>query len=223
MTIAIVGSVATTPFDYRTSAQGQDINLPAGIQAGELLVIHGMFNVSNALISGWTREGGEYGTTGLDGWLFWKVATGSEGSTVHCTFGTSGNVGAVAWRMTGVDTDAPVTQYVAGANATENPFALAAATMADIVSGNWCLLGFGAANANRTVVTPDGDVTNIVNMTAGVVGGNLNVYYEEPTNGDNSAYSFTMSDTRDWRWALFEIKAAAAASNKGRLLMLGVG
>jgi len=81
------------------------INLPASIQAGDLLLffLRGAFNAGTlGAPSGWTRVR-QINVDGSYSELHAKIAAGTEGSTVSVTFGASVQATAIAYRISGVD------------------------------------------------------------------------------------------------------------------------
>lgn len=100
---------ATAITDYSADQTSHVINLPASIAAGDLLLLwFTMDNAAGSAIttpSGWTLEEATIAATNTDfGYLFSKVASGSEGSTVTVTStGTSQSSAAIAVRLTDWD------------------------------------------------------------------------------------------------------------------------
>jgi len=101
----IVGSAITTE-----ASQGGDphtVNLPAGIQSGDLLVM-GVCprGTSGATSTGWTRFDNPL-TSSPNARVLWKIADGTEGATVSVSAAYN-NIGAVVLRITGHDSVNPI-------------------------------------------------------------------------------------------------------------------
>lgn len=208
--------VATGPTTNATSAT---INLPSGIQAGELLLVYAHTSEASRslILSGFTEFFAEGYPNGLEtqGNLLYKIATGSEGATINGSFtaGGSAQASTVAWRMTGFDPDDIFNSlnFVAGEAASSDPFVLAADLLTDVAAGSDIFLVFGA-QAARTVTSGDSDLDlvgqqNTSNLVA-------YVYRENAPGSSNKAYSIDMSSTYAWGWALFEVKAAPAEEDE---------
>lgn len=102
MAFPVVEGVAST--DITTATTGPVINLPSGIIAGELLFVH-VRNAAGGIISwpsGWTEigEAGGGAADDTDSWGY-RVADGTEGSTITLTFTNSGKGAAIARRISG--------------------------------------------------------------------------------------------------------------------------
>lgn len=102
MAFPVVEGTASTDITSATTAPV--INLPAGIVAGEFLFVH-VRNAAGGSISwpaGWTErgEGGGGGADDTDAWGY-RVADGTEGSTITLTFSSSGKGAAIAHRISG--------------------------------------------------------------------------------------------------------------------------
>jgi len=90
--------IASTQTNNGSPVGSGNVNLPAGIVAGELLLIH--CSLFNATASGWTQA--FVPTNAAHGTVLWKIATGSEGSTVAVTnAGGTQYLAAIAWRIKG--------------------------------------------------------------------------------------------------------------------------
>lgn len=92
------------------SAESLDLTLvaPAGIIAGELLILYGMSETNGALDddkAGWTKHVANVNQASIA--MFYKIATGSEGNEVLHGGGSSKHVGFYE-RISGVDQDTPI-------------------------------------------------------------------------------------------------------------------
>lgn len=97
------------------------ITLPAGIAAGNVLVL---FFYANGAVAGSTPAGW---TAAVAGRLFWRLATGSEGSTLTITTASSVGSAFAAYRLTGAGPD-PVGGLVSASGTSTHPQAGALAT-----------------------------------------------------------------------------------------------
>ena len=110
----LAGSVATTTDN--TSQTSQTYNLPSGITAAEylfLLISNSGTAVLSSGLTGWTQL-----TDGaVSAHIFYKVATGSEGSTVTAGWFSAVTSVGLAFRISGADTStAPALNTVATGN-----------------------------------------------------------------------------------------------------------
>lgn len=94
-------TVAATATTNAGSANPYVINLPSGIVAGDLLiVIYGSDNNTTVTTpAGWTAPTDVTGDPNF--YIMYRVADGSEGSTVSLTRSTGQPSGAVSYRITG--------------------------------------------------------------------------------------------------------------------------
>lgn len=87
------------------------INKPSGVAAGDLIVIFTNIEAASntVTISGFTKrvERSENNAYVIQGTVFTKVATGSEGSTFTISVAADCNVSAIALRITGASTTNP--------------------------------------------------------------------------------------------------------------------
>jgi hypothetical protein len=109
--MAVAFRAAGTIADHATSGTVA-VPYPAGIAAGDLLVIAGEHESARTmnLPSGWTRLFGPVNASGGGGAMefFYKVATGSESGTLTVTLNLAGQISAIMSAFSGVDTAAPV-------------------------------------------------------------------------------------------------------------------
>jgi hypothetical protein len=209
--ISLEGSAAVT--NLTTNATTAVLNLPASIEVGELLIIQTMVFTSGITISatGWRAESGNDGISRSLGML-WKVADGSEGSTVTVTYSSgSREMNAVASRWKGVDLTDPaggggslLSNKAVGITASSDPFTLAADTITSIDTNSLVLLHFGDISNNRTITTGDADLTLLGSATTSA---SIHGLYEAAPGTGNAAYSIDMSAADTWSWCVFELKA----------------
>ena len=119
----IGGAVFPTVMGQATSSDNtvgssMSVGLPTGIVAGELLLVIAAFRSSSS-ISGWTTA---VSSSLLN--VFWKIATGSEGSSV--TLSTSGgttNGASIAYRIKG-GKSLEMSSVSSGTSSSPNPLSL---------------------------------------------------------------------------------------------------
>lgn len=79
------------------------VTLPSGIAAGDLLVLFVESTQAQTTPSGWTRDGTETSFSGRYTDKYWKIASGSEGSSVNISLSSPGVFSALSFRITGHD------------------------------------------------------------------------------------------------------------------------
>lgn len=215
MAYAVQGTAATTQKD--AGGTSHTINLPGSIAAGELLSIMLLSNGAGVTHSAtdWTSgPGGNVGAPTSNGTfrILYKTATGSEGATVTVTTGGDAATGGVAWRATGHAATPYPSAAVLGAEASEDPFTLAADTITGIDADNLVLLAWGHVAGTRTITTLDADLTLIGSATGGGVGYCCHVAYETAPGTGNADYSTDMSSAVAFGYILVELAAAAGGS-----------
>jgi hypothetical protein len=169
MAITLV-NIATTTFDTGISASPV-FNLPANLASGDLLMLivsnDGQFGAVSLTATGWTTRIDHNLETAPDGqtsWVLWKIASGSEGSTVtgSATNTTNNQVVVLAFCFRGVDNATPFD--VADATTTETSAidSPAAASVSGITTAtaNACVLQVwcwdntgGTPSTSRTSLT----------------------------------------------------------------------
>jgi hypothetical protein len=95
---------ATAVGESAGSAATENVPLPAGIVAGDLLLL--LFrggNTSVATPAGWTSLYNNIVSVGPRGAIFYKIASGAEGAAVALTQGVAGIKETIAYRITGHD------------------------------------------------------------------------------------------------------------------------
>lgn len=207
--IAIQGTPATTPEVAHNGDDTITLNLPAGIQAGEMILIAYISQSKVLSYSSGGRVGFDLGTEGV-GFVWWE-ATGTEGSTVDLTIDVGGSVtaGSVAVRLTGVDVTALTSfqNIVTGTTPSAATFDVDANTLTGVSTDSWIMCLWGEGASSRGIDTLDADQTLVGSQTAN--NHTCHLVYETGVTA-NSAYSTTMTGTRDFAYALLEIPAAAA-------------
>lgn len=218
--IAVEGTPATTA--ETASGTSHTVNLPSSPQAGELLFMPISFDQENATftLTDWSFiEGNSASSSTTSVGFGYKVATGSEGSTVSVGSNTTGQLTACAVRLSGVDTGDPTNSdnFVnTNVGSTTSTFNIAADTITSLTSGDGVLV-MVSAEANRSVSSADADLTSICNINAG---SSIHVYIDADTGGTgNVQYDFTMSDTRDYDLSLLQVVAAAGGGSSIATIM----
>lgn len=151
---AVQGTPATT--DDTGPATSHNLNLPASIQAGELLVVFANKTVGGELLSfpvGWTNTLTQSFSAGgnlLQG--AWKIATGSEGATVAVSAVSTYRVRSIAYRVSGHDpAKAPeVTVSELASDANGNPPSITPSRYGDLLF----LVSIACPNVNEANAAP---------------------------------------------------------------------
>lgn len=103
MTAPSVASYVSSPDSG--SGTTKTINLPTGITSGDLLVIVTSHNNNNAspvsYPAGWTELFDLNSTSSISATAAYRVADGTEGSTIAITLSNDQQTAAIAWRVTG--------------------------------------------------------------------------------------------------------------------------
>ena len=186
---------------YNAAATSHVINLPTGIQAGEIIRISYVLSETSRIpvISGYTDKGftATVDTSFRIG-IMYKEATGSEGATETMTFSPAGSTALtyVVTRLEGYDAsnflngNAGVLQEEPAA--ITNPTVLANAI--SISSGNSVQV-LMACEANRSVSAYDTGLLTQVGTIAST--NSLHDYIDEEVVGSgNPEYGFTINSTR---------------------------
>jgi hypothetical protein len=121
--------VQTSNYGYNDSAgTSHTVNLPASISAGDLLIIFfGFYTGTVSVPSGWSQLGStDANGTNILLATFYKVASGSEGSTVNVTTGSSCKSDHTSYRITGYAASGYIEKSSAttGTDSSPNPTTL---------------------------------------------------------------------------------------------------
>lgn len=139
-----VAAVSTT--DITSATTPWSVNLPSGIQSGDLLVLL-MRTASTVTIttpSGWTLLASSTADSSNDVTaVYWRRATGTEGSTVSVSLSGSAKGCAMVWRITGA-ADPNITAAATGTSANPDPPATPALT------GDYLFLWLGGWEGEQT-------------------------------------------------------------------------
>lgn len=207
MAIAIEGTPAVD--GYQSAAVSFTCNLPASIQAGELLIIDAICGDKNKWldVSGWTTVQISHSTFSRN--IIWKKAVGDEGASVTVDVMASGTADAhlSSFRMSGVDTTDPFNSnnsYDELLANTSTPTILA--NLLTITADSGILAGI-ACEASRAVSVYDADLDIEVVMSAGLISNHVYLDITEASTL-NPAYDFTMSDSRAFDIDLIELMQA---------------
>lgn len=163
--------------DTGSANTSRSVLLPSGIVAGNLLiVVMCTFSASVTITvpSGWTALDNT-GVANNSVAVIWKIASGSEGSSVAVTFSASTRVAAVSYRITGYDAAiAPVYATTTGsftsmANSTADPPSNSPGVTRDTL---WLAIGFNVIQTSQTISAlasyPTNYSLNQVNSLGGV-------------------------------------------------------
>jgi hypothetical protein len=183
--------VQTTAIDFKTFNTTNTANLPAGIVAGDLILLFGRYNVVTLTFpSGWTQlfEGIEPNNT-IKGGCFFKIATGGE-TTVSITASASTAIQTIAYRISGqVGVPEAVTTNGSGNTSSDPPnLAPSWGTKKTL----W--IAHTAHQLNAVTASPSGYTNQIVaaNNTCVTIQRNLEAASENPG-------PWTLSGSQGWR------------------------
>ena len=152
-----------------TSGTSHTVNLPASIAAGNLLIVvfGGSAAATTTWPAGWNKLAG--GATGATLDVGWKVADGSEGSTITVTTGaTSITSQARAYRITGGDSVVLGTTVSIANNASGDPPSLTPGFSGSALDILWFAISF--ASTQTTISTYPTSFVNTAVLTNGSTG-----------------------------------------------------
>lgn len=186
-----VGGVGPLSFVGAGSA-GLGVNpsasVPAGVQAGDLLVIWGVSGSG----SGWSNAGGSwatlanYTTNGPNVVCAWKIAGASESAVAFTNNHTGANVIMLAYRNSaGVDVGGSVVYAASNSNSTTT-------TLTTTSAGDLVLSMYGS-NSTSTVFTAPAGVNTRVNFQDGVYRSMLIVDEIQAAAGSTTSRTATLS------------------------------
>jgi hypothetical protein len=183
-----------------TPASTMAVNLPAGIVAGEILLL--FCNLGGGTASGWTAAFTP--SFVFEGCCLWKVADGSEGASVTLThgFGGTGHGGAVAYRISGGQSVEASAAPASGTSTAPDPASLTPSW------GTAKTLWFAAMAANRTggggTITVSAAPTGFTNLQQAIgissfpVGNRMAVAQKDERVSSQDPAAFTMSPSLNW-------------------------
>lgn len=193
-----------------TAAVNKICNLPAGIQSGDLLVL--ILNTvaadTHSTPTGWTALALNNGDPASDDTtsIWYRVANGSEGSSVTVSCTTSDKFAAICWRITGAATPELSTMATGADDAPDPPSLTPSGGTKDYL---W--LWLGAWEGEQQPPLPTGNPTNYSNPVGahtGTVGfTDTNARVAGASRQINAASedppSWTISSANNWRaWTL---------------------
>ena len=151
---------------------------PAGITAGDLLVIHIVTsggNVTMSSLTGWTEVHRETTVTNPRGGVLIKVADGTEsGSLSFTTTSTTGN--AIMFRYTGVDTTTPLDAAKTSVANTATVTDIVLPSITTVTADTMLIYADGANSGS----TRSSSVTGTERVDHGFEGGKAGAVYDEP-------------------------------------------
>jgi hypothetical protein len=210
MPFVIESSLRTATTSVSTS---HTLNLPSSIVAGELLMILISSNSNKDFsATGYTAVTGIGSGSGRIVGCLYKIASGSEGSTVSVTTTGSGALYSVASRVSGINGSAPTNSnnFIVGTTANLSTFTIPANTLSGMTSGSG-LMGFIYSNASRGNTSFDADLTEIDSFTGSPI--SQHSYVDNDVGGSgNPAYDFTMSGSRQFDYFFIEVAASASGA-----------
>lgn len=197
------------------------VNLPASIVSGQLLLI--FFNVVNTSIStptNWTLLGDIGGSSSIPKLaVFYKIADGSEGSTVTITTGVNRKSAHISFSISGYDGNPFISSGATGTNTSPNPDSLTPGLGARdylwIALTGW-QQDLGGVNLSAYPSNYSDNQLNILSGGSGdhpgvgVATRDLNASSEDPGNFTLSAGSPTLSG-----WNAITVSVSPPASGGG--------
>jgi hypothetical protein len=115
--------VETSNYGYNnTAGTSHTVNLPASIAAGDLLIVFfGYYTGTVSTPGGWETMGTENNGTSVYQAIFYKTASGSEGSTLTVTTGSSTKSSHVSYRISGWTGTPEKGSVATGTDSAPNP------------------------------------------------------------------------------------------------------
>jgi hypothetical protein len=195
--------------EHATPATSHTVNLPAGISAGELLIVQFLVR-GNPVVTwpaGWTtaiNDGPDVGNTSRTE-VHYRFADGSEGASITITTDAAQNSGHRSWRITGAHESTPPEGAAAtGFSATPDPPNLDTAVWTDEDALWLALMGIPASESISVYPLT---YTNTFTMrttggpTLGCGERSLNAPVENPS-------SFTIPAGANWRAVTVAVRPA---------------
>lgn len=186
--MAFPNVAATSAGNSGSKRTSHPVSLPAGIAAGNVLVLFFYANngAAGSTPSGWTAA--------VAGRLFWKLATGSESSSL--TISTSSSVGSAyaAYRITGAAPD-PVGGLVSASGTSRYP---QAGTLSTGVSKDYLWLsafGWDGGTSLSVAGYPDDLATS---RYANTNGAGVALSSKSATASSSTDSAGTLSSSTDW-------------------------
>jgi PKD repeat protein len=150
-----------------TSSGTHTVNYPAGVAAGDLLVIQMVVTVGTLTTpAGWTNLYGPFTESGFGAavhYLFYKIAGGSEPSTMTVTKSAGNAAAAVMSAYTGADTTTPIDVFATAVQPTSGTSG--SSPSVTTTKANTMLLRLCTAFAGPAATTPAGTVTERYDVT----------------------------------------------------------
>lgn len=199
MSVAIRSNSTYAP---STATSSHAVPTPTGFQAGDLLLtvltnpVNGSFNA----LTGWTELADYFTAAGdvnrFDAYVAWKIATGSEGSSVTFTGSTTSRPAGGMVAISGANTSTPINAS-AGNDQTTTGTAYTTASITPTVDN--CLIiaiFFGyLATAATLSFTPNASFTEQADIPNTSNGAALEIQYEAQTTATAVSGSATASST----------------------------
>lgn len=205
MAVPVIQSSATT------TATGASINAtkPSGVSAGDLLVcaVFCVFDQTQATPSGWTLAISEFndgnGANGVE--VYYRVADGSEGSTITFSIGGSSDITAHMWRITGFNASTPVN--ISGTNSATSGSTTAITSPSVTTTADNCLIIRGGGTRESTGISDPGSHSALTNASTGTGATNSvsrACYTSQSSAGSTGTAAFVgTGGAREWvAWTL---------------------
>jgi PKD repeat protein len=201
------------------------LNLPTGIAAGNLLIIFYAFDGSPT-VSGISENGySTLGTTSASSpytRVAYKIATGSEGSTVTFTSDVAEKSAHITYRITGWHgTTAPAISTVATAtSANPDPASLNPSGW-DIEETLWlAVAAWDAGNTNLSTF-PSGYTNGLLNRATSSDGVGIATAQRELAAASEDPGAFTLTGSQAWKAYTLAVRPAGATSYQSVVLADG--
>lgn len=201
MAFPVVEATATTVNETR--ATSHPVNLPSGITAGDLLLMafYSRGSVTITWPSGWT-EVDQYaytaGVKNVTGGIAYRIADGSEGSTVTVTINSSRRIAAVIWRISGADT-AVAPEFSRQAGDSTNPDSPALTPSWGAVDTLWLSIEGHTNGASSVTSYPANYSGGVQALSSGSAGrADAAGAYRQLNASSEDPGQFTIANTASW-------------------------
>jgi len=205
-----------------TNTTTHTVNLPSGISSGDLLIA--VISIDASVTIGWPNEGTDWivignGLTGSGSLhtcdVAYRIANGSEGSTISVSSSTSQQSGHATYRITGWHGTTPP-ELTSGSGSDTQPDPPSETASWGGSEDNLFIAGCGWDGGDTSVSTyPTSYTSNQVSPTGGGPGGAgcAIATLESAADTDNPAV-YTLDGSEDW--SSFTIVVRPAAAGGGR-------
>jgi hypothetical protein len=193
-----------------TSTTSQALDLPTGITAGDLLVVTVQIatGIPQTITwpSGWTQLYSQVNGVVVQGAAAYRVADGTEGSTVTITLSSNSGVQSVALRITGHDsaTAPQAGTATTGTTSTPNPPSLTPTGGAK----DYLWIACCVSDAANVTAAP----TNYSNLTVPGSGSDIGTAERLLNAASEDPGTFTLASSNEWVANTIAVHPAAAVT-----------